>query len=365
MSLGLERAGFAVVAAADSDSAAIETHRANIEGLAWLGDLSQPDDFLDQLGLWGINKVSVVAGGPPCQPFSRAGTPKIGSLVREGKRSLTDTRSALWRTFFAVIDRLNPEAVLLENVPDFAEGEEGAALVEFLAELNQRGFVSDAAVLDAWRFGVPQHRSRIFIVGTKGFVFTWPKSRAKAPTLWDAIGDLPVVSGGQREEILPYRGKPVSQLGKWLRAGLVPGGPSPFSIPTSMRFSGLSSGQFCCHDELLRAAVAQPAVGTLGIVMPAPGLDLLAGILQREEPAFVETFRPQAGVEGLDQRVVGRFAGPAEVQSYLVQIGPLIEGLGREFGAVIDGDRFRSASLQGQPPEGLHHAQTVQAEVDH
>ena len=86
LSWGLEEAGFSVVAAADSDAVAMETHAANIQGLTWVGDLSNPSDFLAQLEAWGIDQVDLLAGGPPCQPFSRAGSSKIGHLVKAGAR---------------------------------------------------------------------------------------------------------------------------------------------------------------------------------------------------------------------------------------------------------------------------------------
>ena len=69
LSLGLEEAGFSVIAAADSEPVAIETHAANIQGLTWTGDLSNPAEFLCRLDDWGIESVDLLAGGPPCQPF--------------------------------------------------------------------------------------------------------------------------------------------------------------------------------------------------------------------------------------------------------------------------------------------------------
>ena len=86
LSLGLEDAGFSVVAAADSDPVAIETHAANVQGLVWAGDLSDPSGFLTRLNQWGIYQIDLLAGGPPCQPFSKAGMAKIGDLVRAAGR---------------------------------------------------------------------------------------------------------------------------------------------------------------------------------------------------------------------------------------------------------------------------------------
>ena len=85
LSLGLEEEGFTVVAAADSDAVSVETHAANIEGLTWVGDLSDPTAFINQLVSWGIEHVDLLAGGPPCQPFSSAGISKIGNLVKKWK----------------------------------------------------------------------------------------------------------------------------------------------------------------------------------------------------------------------------------------------------------------------------------------
>ena len=221
LSLGLQEAGFRVVAAADSDAVAMETHAANIQGLTWVGDLSNPNDFLAQLKEWGVDRVDLLAGGPPCQPFSRAGTSKIGHLVRTGVRDPHDQRADLWKSFFEVIDQLKPRAVLFENVPDFATAQGGALLIALADELRARDFDPHVRILEASRYGIPQHRSRLFVVGvSSGLHFEWPESDEERPTLWDAIGDLPLVEANTRNEVQRYVGYPEAALGRRMRQGL-------------------------------------------------------------------------------------------------------------------------------------------------
>jgi DNA (cytosine-5)-methyltransferase 1 len=222
LSLGLQDAGFSVLAGADSDPFAVETYLANLGGLCYLGDLSDPADFLDHLRAWGIDSTDLLAGGVPCQPFSRAGRSKIRSLVKANVRAETDPRVDLWHSFIRVAEALQPRAILLENVPDLAEWEDGAILIGFCESLRTLGYETDARVLNAYEHGVPQFRSRLFIVGQKvNATFRWPKLTNVRPTLRDAIGDLPVVNPGQRLERISYSG-PQTSLQRRLRIKVSP-----------------------------------------------------------------------------------------------------------------------------------------------
>ena len=99
LSLGLETAGFDVILGVDTDDFALETHRANHPGLSVNWDLSD-DDVVESVGeLIRDLGISLVAGGPPCQPFSKAGISGMRSLVREGRREAHDDRRDLWQNF--------------------------------------------------------------------------------------------------------------------------------------------------------------------------------------------------------------------------------------------------------------------------
>jgi DNA (cytosine-5)-methyltransferase 1 len=176
---------------------------------------------LDHLRAWGIETVDVVAGGVPCQPFSRAGSSRLRGLVRDGHRSADDARAHLWDAFLKVVHELRPRAVLVENVPDLAAWKNGAVLVGLQEGLLQLGFRTEARVLAAYEYDVPQFRSRLFVVGVSGGLqMRWPASSPRRNTLRDAIGDLPTVGGDQRKEVVAYSGAPESDLQRRLRRGI-------------------------------------------------------------------------------------------------------------------------------------------------
>jgi DNA (cytosine-5)-methyltransferase 1 len=211
LSLGLRDAGFSVLVGADSNAWAVETHSANLGGLGYVGDLSDPTELLEQLDGWGIDHVELVAGGVPCQPFSRAGQSKLRELIRSGERHPQDPRALLWRSFMQVVERLQPDAVLVENVPDLPMWDDGAVLSGFLDGLGALGYRVDVRIVDCFRFGVPQHRSRLILTGLReGRVMRWPEETDAFVSLRDAVGDLPPVPGGQRAERLPYLPRPQS-----------------------------------------------------------------------------------------------------------------------------------------------------------
>jgi DNA (cytosine-5)-methyltransferase 1 len=205
LSLGLERAGFNVLVGADSDEWAVKTHDANLPGLGWCGDLSDPSEFLATLEVWGIDKVDLVAGGVPCQPFSRAGSSRIRDLVDTGGRGAHDHRADLWSSFVAVVRALRPQAVLVENVPDLPRWNDGAVLAGLYESLQDLGYHVDARIIDGFRLGVPQHRQRLIIIGLAGGrIPEWPEPLDELVTLRDAIGDLPPIPRAQRAETLSY-----------------------------------------------------------------------------------------------------------------------------------------------------------------
>ena len=196
LGLGLSQALFHMVMAADSDPVACETYSRALGGVTVCADLADPALVLEALSEAGIGEVDLIAGGPPCQPFSRAGRSKIRSLEAKGRAP--DERPGLWLAFLDFVGALTPTVVLLENVPDLVLWEGGETIRSICSSLEELGYVVHSRVLDCWKFGAPQHRQRLFVVGVRPTVaFDWPRPLGSTPTIRDAIGDLPRIGPGE------------------------------------------------------------------------------------------------------------------------------------------------------------------------
>lgn len=199
LSYGLEEAGFKVVLSVDLLPEAVETHRHHFAGesVDWdLADPSRVEELATKIVEHGIDLVS---GGPPCQPFSKAGRSGIRYRVLHGLRDPLDERRDLWRSFMEVVRLARPSAVLMENVPDMALDKEMFILRTMVEELEALGYNVEERVIDAWRYGVPQFRQRLILVALRDNVeFVWPSESPNRVSVWNAIGDMPEVEGGWR-----------------------------------------------------------------------------------------------------------------------------------------------------------------------
>ena len=112
-----------------------------------------------------IPKHDVLLAGFPCQPFSIAGVSKKNALGREhGFRC--DAQGTLFFDVARIIDHHRPRAFLLENVKNLISHDRGKTFAVIYRTLTEElGYQISCRVIDARRF-VPQHRERIFVVGS-------------------------------------------------------------------------------------------------------------------------------------------------------------------------------------------------------
>lgn len=183
LSLGLKMAGWDVRVAVEYDATAIETHRKNMPDVLHLCDDIRDIDFRNYRG--GID---LVAGGPPCQPFSVSGK-QLGKL---------DIRDMV-PEFVRVVREVLPPAFLMENVKGLTSPRFRAYLEEHIGELKDIGYDVYWRVLNAADYGVPQNRYRLFVVGVPvGVKFEFPSpthgsnSGQKYRTVAEALDGCPV-----------------------------------------------------------------------------------------------------------------------------------------------------------------------------
>lgn len=114
-----------------------------------------------------IPPFEVLCGGFPCQTFSKAGK-RNGFQVIETENGETDDRGQL---FFRIVDILqnHPECnyVVLENVRNLADKENDWKII--CDELKALGFlITEEPIIESpHKFGIPQVRDRVYILGVK------------------------------------------------------------------------------------------------------------------------------------------------------------------------------------------------------
>ncbi|MEK6543983.1 MAG: DNA cytosine methyltransferase [Elusimicrobiota bacterium] len=236
--IGLEMAGFRMVAAIDNDQGACQTLRYN-----------RPKWTVIQADLQEVNGLrfegaDLLAGGVPCPPFSIAGK-QLGS--KDGRD--------LFPQALRLAKEINPRAIMLENVRGFASNKFSPYRKQLQEKLARLGFESDWRVLNASDHGVPQLRPRFILVGFKhGAIknFSWPDSQSNPPTVAETLEDL-LASGG-------WKG-----IKTWkLKAATI----APTLVGGSKKHGGPDLG-----PTRARRQWANLGVDGLGIANDAPGKD--------------------------------------------------------------------------------------------
>ncbi len=142
-SMGGESVGFSEIAK-DAISAYCENfHESPSRNL---GDITQ---------LKTLPKHDFMTAGVPCQSWSIAGK-KLG---------FDDDRGQLWNDTIYLLNEVRPKAFIFENVKGLADPRNSKALDYILDRIKQAGYFANLYLLNAYDYGVPQTRVRVYIVG--------------------------------------------------------------------------------------------------------------------------------------------------------------------------------------------------------
>jgi DNA (cytosine-5)-methyltransferase 1 len=161
--LGLERAGFEVVAFSEFNKAAIATHLQNFPNSEHIVDPKSKSSDITKISNEVFQKykgADVIFAGFSCQGFSRA-----------GKKRLDDPRNQLYQHFVRATSQIKPRFIIGENVTGLVSmksgpNEEDPLMLDIIRQsFRQIGYELTYKVLEGVDYGVPQKRKRILIVG--------------------------------------------------------------------------------------------------------------------------------------------------------------------------------------------------------
>ena len=222
LSLGLETAGFSLELAVEKSSMAAETFYHNFierikDNSKWEKFCSLETSVLDQakkklvvkeleavlesqelIQILKDKNIDLIAGGPPCQGFSLA-----------GRRNPKDIRNQLPWQFIELVKKIQPKAVIIENVSgmkqNFVKHNQEAPFEQLRIALSKSGigYMVQPVFLNAKHFGVPQNRPRVMLIalrkdvgkvlGIKTYEKTWKSD-------YDQLSSIPFPS---RPELAP------------------------------------------------------------------------------------------------------------------------------------------------------------------
>lgn len=132
--LGMERAGFTVLAAIDSNPEAISVFRKNLPDVAQILEKDLTAYHPRELAkLIGAKKVDVIVGGPPCQGFSSV---RQRDGTNNGRRMVHDKRRYLYQEFLRYVDYFRPKVFVMENVLGIRSAEGGKCPARYKLQLS-------------------------------------------------------------------------------------------------------------------------------------------------------------------------------------------------------------------------------------
>lgn len=203
-SLGLHNAGINTFAAIEQDRFAAETFQFNFpHSKVFQRDITS---FSTKEIKSKFSKIDLLVGGPPCQGFSVAGPYKFGVL---------DDRNNLVQEYLRFVSVLKPPICVLENVKNIMNGKlpSNQSVIDYVHEYFDRiQYNVKIYSLFAPNFGVPQSRTRVFIIAIrKDLDIKFPDiiethgNTKPWVSVSEALDDLPLIDAGEGFDDAPHK----------------------------------------------------------------------------------------------------------------------------------------------------------------
>lgn len=195
LTCGLRKAGLNVVAGIDRDPTCEYAYTENNKAKFIKADVSSyPAEEIQKLFEGAETKILV--GCAPCQTFSAQ-----SRKIRKQKDLTKDSRWTLLNSFADYVEKIQPDVVSMENVPELRKFD---IFKDFCTRLNTLKYKYDFQIIDCAKYGIPQKRHRLVLLASKfapiQLVLSNSKRFAKKRTVRDMLGDLPPLECGQTHE---------------------------------------------------------------------------------------------------------------------------------------------------------------------
>jgi DNA (cytosine-5)-methyltransferase 1 len=179
LDIGFTKAGFRILACIEIDKTACRTLELNKR--KYFEDscriINEDIRAIEPASL-ELGEIDFIIGGPPCQSFSAAGRRAGGTL------GTADSRGSLFSHYCDFIRHFQPEGFLFENVRGILYSNKRQDWDLILSAFSSLGYQVSYRLLDCADYGVPQHRERLILVGSKGkeVLFPWPTHGPDSPS---------------------------------------------------------------------------------------------------------------------------------------------------------------------------------------
>lgn len=156
--IAMQQEGGLCTFASEIDKGARATYRDNF-GITPFGDITK-----DETKAMIPQSFDILCGGFPCQAFSFAGH-------RKGFEDALQ-RGTLYKQIVEIARKHQPKAIFCENVKGLLSCAEGQALQTITQDIEGAGYhIVFDSILDSMKYGVPQHRERLYIVALRNDLF--------------------------------------------------------------------------------------------------------------------------------------------------------------------------------------------------
>ncbi|HTB07692.1 MAG TPA: DNA cytosine methyltransferase [Bacteroidia bacterium] len=166
LDIGSQLAGVKIISSLDFDEDSVQTMKTNkyfAHSQHLHKDIKEmkAKDYLKIIKENNPEKL-ILVGGPPCQPFSKAGY----WVTHKNRLGNEDPRNMIGQ-YLRIIEELQPDGFLLENVESLLHPKNVSAVSDLKEAIDKLGYKLLVYRADALDFGVPQKRKRVFFIASK------------------------------------------------------------------------------------------------------------------------------------------------------------------------------------------------------